>query len=760
MFRKALLIGKSTIFRKFFFSYSLLILVPLAAFGILLYHYSMEVVTNETVKSTAAIMENFSSEVEEFLSLLTDDTIAMLAQSPVSGLMTSEVRFKDLPPNEMHATLQEIREIQADLNSIINTKRIIDDIYIVYLQNGSVLRYDGLYDAEIFFGNIHTLAQQDSDAFLQSLTSRQTMAFYEPQTVSTTEFTTFDVISSRVLIPIVTTYPFNSAPSIAMVSDLRVDWLSERIAVDGIDTYIIDRRGNVIVHAGALSLTGEMLSPVLGKAVDGEVLRIGQEDYRVSNLVSATNEWNYVSVIRERDFTGPADSIRATTLLLLSSLLVLGFVVSYAISYRMYTPIRSIARQVNSEGEPLSQRVNEYDYLSDWYHRTARDSRRMQHLIEAMRPALLENALLQILQGASDCFDCLNGYIEPGAEPFSSQSEKLVLCIELLPLGKAPLHIGLVKRKLANEIMALGRRIWMTDVSESRLAVVWENAEHCRIEDILAALEDAFEQKGPVKHVCAVSGRFDSSARDLSESYFFALKLLEYRLFNSANEIITEQIAEERMYADTYLSESIVNKLRSAKDAQELFKVIEDILQQQNTEVCVEKHVRLIALDILNTMMRSTGKADGNLEKTMGYIAQLEACRQMDELQEAFRGICANEYDTLSQEESLPQNKTIELAMAYIREHYAADLSLEFFADRYHMSVGHFSRCFKRYSGDKYVDFLNHCRIERAKLLLNTTDLIIDEIAVQVGYMGGNSFNAIFKRYEGITPGRYRALSK
>ncbi len=65
---------------------------------------------------------------------------------------------------------------------------------------------------------------------------------------------------------------------------------------------------------------------------------------------------------------------------------------------------------------------------------------------------------------------------------------------------------------------------------------------------------------------------------------------------------------------------------------------------------------------------------------------------------------------------------------------------------------------FKEEVGEKYVEYIAKYRISKAKQFLLETDLKIDEIAERVGYWGRNSFIRNFRRYEGITPAKYRTM--
>src|SRR5262245_6858661 len=52
--------------------------------------------------------------------------------------------------------------------------------------------------------------------------------------------------------------------------------------------------------------------------------------------------------------------------------------------------------------------------------------------------------------------------------------------------------------------------------------------------------------------------------------------------------------------------------------------------------------------------------------------------------------------------------------------------------------------------------FLQNARIERAKRLLETTNISFDQIAYRVGYDDVSSFRRLFTRSSGISPGSYR----
>lgn len=94
----------------------------------------------------------------------------------------------------------------------------------------------------------------------------------------------------------------------------------------------------------------------------------------------------------------------------------------------------------------------------------------------------------------------------------------------------------------------------------------------------------------------------------------------------------------------------------------------------------------------------------------------------------------------------------IEEAVSYIRENYQKELSLIEVAEQVHRSPEYFSRLFKEETGENFSVYLMMYRLNRAKELLEHTDMKVYQIAHEVGYTTPSYFSRIFKRYMGISP--------
>lgn len=93
---------------------------------------------------------------------------------------------------------------------------------------------------------------------------------------------------------------------------------------------------------------------------------------------------------------------------------------------------------------------------------------------------------------------------------------------------------------------------------------------------------------------------------------------------------------------------------------------------------------------------------------------------------------------------------------AYIRQHYAEEISLQRIAVRMNMSEAHFSRLFRKHTGISFIDYITHLRMEQAKRLLSRPDVRIYEVSVAVGYQDARYFSQLFRKYTGETPTEFK----
>ncbi|PWU67254.1 response regulator transcription factor [Gracilibacillus dipsosauri] len=98
----------------------------------------------------------------------------------------------------------------------------------------------------------------------------------------------------------------------------------------------------------------------------------------------------------------------------------------------------------------------------------------------------------------------------------------------------------------------------------------------------------------------------------------------------------------------------------------------------------------------------------------------------------------------------------IENICKYIEDHLNEDLSLVKLAEIHFFNPSYLSYFFKQEYGMNLSEYIEKCRILKAKELLENRKLKIRDVGVAVGYASAHSFTRFFKKVTGMTPKEYR----
>ena len=88
--------------------------------------------------------------------------------------------------------------------------------------------------------------------------------------------------------------------------------------------------------------------------------------------------------------------------------------------------------------------------------------------------------------------------------------------------------------------------------------------------------------------------------------------------------------------------------------------------------------------------------------------------------------------------------------------HPAEALSIEFLAGRLGYSKYYLSALFKKETGCSIGDYIKIARVERAKVLLASTNINVESIWETVGFSSRSVFGKAFHSVVGMTPREYR----
>ncbi|PZD97110.1 DNA-binding response regulator [Paenibacillus sambharensis] len=187
-------------------------------------------------------------------------------------------------------------------------------------------------------------------------------------------------------------------------------------------------------------------------------------------------------------------------------------------------------------------------------------------------------------------------------------------------------------------------------------------------------------------------------------------------------------------------------------------------------------------LEELDTLSVKLTQASGNVQKTIeGYytvsllllsymnrlgmkdkLAEFGKLMRLDDhssMKEAFlylRETAESVFDCKNKDEKDRASKVIERICQFIEEHLEEDLSLVRLAEVHYFNPSYLSRFFKQEFGMNLSEYIDKCRLRKAKEMLCNYDMKVRDVAAAVGYEAAHSFTRFFKKMTGLTPQEYR----
>jgi AraC family transcriptional regulator len=187
-----------------------------------------------------------------------------------------------------------------------------------------------------------------------------------------------------------------------------------------------------------------------------------------------------------------------------------------------------------------------------------------------------------------------------------------------------------------------------------------------------------------------------------------------------------------------YLSPTLIQQIATSAD------IDPDTVEFVDTLGMFDPRIETIALSLLSEL-RSEGLGGRLYVESLANILGIHLLRQHSSVKQP----------------SLPRavgldRATLRRVSTYIEEHLAEDLSLSELAAVAYLSSYHFARLFKASTGFAPHQYVIGRRIERAKLLLSTTNWSLAAIAHAVGFAHESHLALHFKRLTGLLPSSYR----
>ncbi|NHN34212.1 helix-turn-helix domain-containing protein [Paenibacillus agricola] len=759
------------LFWQFFASYFILFIIPVIIASTFTYVFVVNLIEDEVQNSNNMTIRNFSDQTDTAFSSLQANMINLLGTSNLKSAMKLYSE-----PTKSFEYYEVTHSLMDQLNAM-DTGDIVSNAYFYFAKSDLVIGFNSDTSKENFFQYFHPISDQDKKEYLSNFFGKKMMHFTKPYTLHQKILFTNEILSSSSNIATVMSYPFNSDnPDVYLVVNMKLSELSKHIRIPEkwvAGTAIVDRRGNVIIQSGELAIDPQQLLDATQSYSEG-ILYSDRKMESLSFVKSRFNDsWYYVSLINLETLLQPAHRIRMFTIIFLGFFLVLGGLVSFYLSKRLYKPILEIKSGLTSHLHksvlPVQHKGNDYDFIKQFSKLLVSENKELSALVSGMFPIVQEDFIAKILSGEYRDHLAIELYAKEIDFYYERNVARTVLCIEIhyfswvldqiSETSKAFMIVELKERILKSAPVV----IWLCQTKPDLLACVVQHSRfsHFGPKEVSEYLALTLQQFNPYFKATIGVGKKVQDIGELYLSYESANTLLKHKSLHSKVEIITEDTAwEDRAQLDCFLSIDEVSRIFNIYKSQNYAKLLQtviDLLDRAVVKNASAYQVKSLCSDVLNTWIRAIEmeRKDLNIPFYSSLFERLNRCATWDEIKQCFEYIHTQLFQLKQRSDRSEQFTEI---LDYIHNHYGEELSVEKFAQQLNMSVSYFSRTFKETVGEKYVEYITKHRLMMAKRYLLETDMKIDEITEKVGYMGRTSFIRIFCKYEGITPGKYRTI--
>lgn len=234
-------------------------------------------------------------------------------------------------------------------------------------------------------------------------------------------------------------------------------------------------------------------------------------------------------------------------------------------------------------------------------------------------------------------------------------------------------------------------------------------------------------------------------------------RILFYSVSHDSGVIHLEDTVNKQNYPENQINQKQVAKYLQERKKNELLLYMRHFLEQQekqlNTQEMKVIHHDLMQVfygylyennlsthDFMRDAVSQTIQANAQFSSVnmMKYVSYMYDC--------AIRAI----------DQTRKSDTVIERAKRYIREHYTENIGRTEIAEAVSLAPSYLSMLFHRETGQTIREYINLCRVEAAKRIMDTTQDSVTEVALQVGFDNISYFSTIFKKYTNLSPGEYR----
>ncbi|GAA0133759.1 hypothetical protein YSY43_05990 [Paenibacillus sp. YSY-4.3] len=746
MFRNRVKFRQSLAF-KWVVSYAVIMLIPLIASAIV-YLQTTQIVEYEIQRANDGMLKQVKYIVDSELKQAEKLAAQLSIHSDV-------LKFLELDADSEEEHAYFIYKTKQELNKYKSSNDFISSIYLYSYQLDKVLTNDTYAGSELFFDITHRTDGYTYDHWLSDLQHPQPRKYYGMPVLEagkkerTAVFMEALERKAQGMQQGTLIMPLNSSKIQHLLGN--VDWVNKG------KVYIIDEHDQVLFQNGTAKPAG-----------DSYLQLKNDEESMVSFLESDIAAWRFVSVFPTDVFWDKAREIRNLNLLgLLLCCLVGGGVIMY-FARRNYDPVQelmSIFPQVTREDKV----TDEYAFIRESMLKTLREKDDMSnHQMQQMR-VLQSYYLARLLKGQSEQAMSLKEVAKMHRIEWQSEFFA-VLLFYMDPKQETDIPLNLSHFIVSNIVKDLVNRSYSIHFTElDGLLAAILNLEPDQLESWREETEETVSEaidfiQQRYKLSFAVSGsEANCSVEGIHQAFLQALEAQEYRLILEENALIWygDIKPDDTAYSYSMNEELVLINWIKSGEFPKASEMVDDMIANIFSRQASIEMVKCLLIDLASTMIKAVPQDScmTAIWEERRPLKRLLACSSRAEFRQGLQELLSTVCELSQTKLAMASNAGIgEQVAGFVEQNYAdVNLSVSMIGTQFGITPQYVSKLFKEYAGGGLHDYISKTRIREAKRLLEQ-DASIDETSSKVGFLSSSAFIRVFKKYEGITPGRYKSI--
>ncbi len=468
--------------------------------------------------------------------------------------------------------------------------------------------------------------------------------------------------------------------------------------------------------------------------------------------------------------TGSRQAAQHISLVWVALLLVLSFIGCLLIAvlwHNNYKPIREVLTYAQPPAD--EQDINELDRVKHTLISIRQEKTMLDQNLSTSLPAYQKQLLTNLIKGEYTTLEAFNEAARSAGICFPSQ-HFFVLALSIATLNHDRIsncsHIlsGILKASDGAVPQKISLYGFVDQMNEKIIYTGCTDSSETLEEHLLSFHKSLIESFGFELNI-GCSNVYEG-VRDLDKAYMEALGALDYRIVCGNGKIIWFSQISLANYSHEWYPEELISCFAAAlkiKDDEKIHMILDKImerLQHNNIPVYVAKYV---CYDLMRLLADSLTVAQTiPYRKTIGYhnimnIARLSSFEQITEVLHQNTDLVLSFHS--GGQDNVVNSRFRRQLEDFIEENYTDyNFSMNSLVEAFGVSESTMRKTFKSVMQTTFIEYLSGKRIERAKELLVTTRLPLNDIASQVGYLDTSSFIRRFKQKTGMPPGEYRLI--